>query len=206
MSCISCTWTCVGSSVPQAPVCIRLRPPINPAAPSPALPPPLSGQRYPEPRPRAHPRPAVPGLAMHMGPAAAVGQPSPPIFRRRHSCCHRPRPPKSSGFGFWGDLACTCIVFINTPHEEKRPDDTDMDDTNMAMCPASRTLVAGKQAAVAIARCMPRLASDSSEELRPCAGLKGRAAASQVRADTGHGQAPASTCRYRARPGASLVC
>jgi hypothetical protein len=29
----------VGSSVPQAPVCIRLRPPINPAAPSPAFPP-----------------------------------------------------------------------------------------------------------------------------------------------------------------------
>ena len=202
MSCISRTWTCVGSSVPQAPVCIRLRPPINPAAPSPALPPPLSGQRYPEPRPRAHPRPAVPGLAM--GPAAAVGQPGLPIFRRRHSCCHRPRPPKSFGFGFWGDLACTCIVFINTPHEEKRPDDTDMDDTDMAMCHASRTLVAGKQAAVAIARCMPRLASDSSEELRPCAGLKGRAAASQVGADTG--QAPASTYRHRARPDASLVC
>ena len=128
MSCISRTWTCVGSSVPQAPVCIRLRPPINPAAPSPAIPPPLSGQRYPEPRPRAHPRPAVPGLAM--GPAAAVGQPGLLIFQRRHSCCHRPRPPKSFGFGFWGDLACTCIVFINTPHEEKRPDDTDMDDTD----------------------------------------------------------------------------
>ena len=92
-----------------------------------------------------------------------------------------------------------CSVFINTSHEEKRPDDTDM-----AMCHASRTLVAGKQAAVAIARCMPRLASDSSEELRPCAGLKGRAAASQVGADTG--QAPASTDRHRARPDAPLVC
>ena len=50
-----------------------------------------------------------------------------------------------------------------------------------------------QQAAVATGRCMPWPASDSHERLRPGAGLKGRAAASQLNIVIG--QALASTSR-----------
>ena len=53
--------------------------------------------------------------------------------------------------------------------------------------------VQSQQAAVATGRCMPWPASDSHERLRPGAGLKGRAAASQLNIVIG--QALASTSR-----------
>ena len=185
MSRISCTWTCVGSSVPQAPVCIRLRPPINPAAPSPAFPP-IVWPAVPRTTAARAPSPGSAGPCHAYG-ACSCGWPAePPIFRRRHSCCHRPRPPKSFGFGFWGDLACTCIVFINTPHEEKRHGHGRHGHGDVPCQPHFGCWQAG--------RCCHR-------PLHAPACIRQQRGTSALRRAKGSGSSQPGACRYRPWPG-----
>ena len=116
-----------------------------------------------------------------MGPAAAAGQPGLPICRRRHSCCHRPRPPKSFGFGFWVDHACPCTVLINTPHEEKRLDDTAAD---MAIAKCQRQVQFG---------CWPAGRCCHRPRLPPTSPA---AAAAQAHCTAGQGTRPRCLCRW----------